>query len=49
VVIIVGVNSDTDALFIDDPLTTAAPTPTTCTAYLGRLAQTLTDNPLFVY
>jgi hypothetical protein len=49
VVILVGVNTETDALTLDDPLTATAPTVTTVAGYLGTLIQSLTDNPLFVY
>jgi hypothetical protein len=48
VVIIVGINTDTGTLHIDDPLDFTAPTTRLLNTYLGRLTQTLTDNPLFV-
>ena len=48
VVIIVGINTDTRTLHIDDPLDATAPTTRIMNTYLGRLTQTLTDNPLFV-
>jgi len=49
VVIIVGVDTDNDMLFIDDPLDVSAPATKDYTTYMGQLMQTLTDNPLFVY
>jgi hypothetical protein len=48
VVIIVGIDTDTDTLYIDDPLDGSAPTPKSFNTYMGQLTQTLTDNPLFV-
>ena len=48
VVIIVGINTDTDTLYIDDPLDVSAPATKTFNTYMGQLTQTLTDNPLFV-
>lgn len=48
-VVITGVNTDTDTLFIDDPGEASAPTSKNLTTYFGRLRQTMTDNPLFVY
>jgi hypothetical protein len=49
VVILVGVDTDSDLLYIDDPLDVSAPATKNYTTYMGQLMQTLTDNPLFVY
>ncbi len=48
VVIVVGIDTDAGTLFVDDPLTSVAPTAYPFDTYLGQLTQTLTDNPLFV-
>jgi hypothetical protein len=49
VVIIVGVDTDAGLLYIDDPLDVSAPAVKNINTYMSQLAQTLTDNPLFVY
>ncbi|NNE65030.1 MAG: hypothetical protein HKN33_00570 [Pyrinomonadaceae bacterium] len=49
VVIVTGINTDTDTLYVDDPLEAGAPVTKNMTTYFGNLRQTLWENPLFVY
>ena len=49
VVVITGINTDTNNLFIDDPLEQSAPVTRNINTYLAQLTQTLWENPLFVY
>jgi papain like cysteine protease AvrRpt2 len=49
VVIITGVNTDTNTVYIDDPLETLAPVSKNMNVYFGQLIQSLWENPLFVY
>ena len=49
VVIITGINSDTGTLYVDDPLEVSAPVTKDINTYFAQLAQTLWENPLFVY
>ena len=48
-VVVTGINTGSDTLYIDDPGERTAPVTKNMTTYFGRLRQTLTDNPLFVY
>ena len=49
VVVLTGVNTDSGNLSIDDPLEASAPVTRQIVTYMSRLAQTLWENPLFVY
>jgi len=49
VVVLIGVNTDTSKLYIDDPLELNAPTEKDINTYFGTLTQRLWENPLFVY
>lgn len=49
VVIITGMNTDTNTIYIDDPLEQTAPVGKDINTYFSQLTQTLWDNPLFVY
>lgn len=48
VVVITGINTDTETLYIDDPLDQSAPTSKDFNTYMSQLTQTLWENPLFV-
>lgn len=49
VVVVTGINTDSDTLYVDDPLEASAPVTKTMSAYFARLAQTIWETPLFVY
>lgn len=49
VVIITGINTDTNTVYIDDPLEQNAPVSKNTNTYFAQLTQTLWENPLFVY
>lgn len=49
VVVLTGINTDSDNLSVDDPLETAAPVSKVLNTYFGQLTQSLWENPLFVY
>lgn len=49
VVILTGINTDTNTVYVDDPLETLAPVTKNVNTYFSQLAQTLWENPLFVY
>ena len=49
VVVVTGINTDTDTIYIDDPLDPSAPTGKNINTYFAQLTQTLWENPLFVY
>lgn len=49
VVIITGINTDTNTVYIDDPLEQSAPVSKNANTYFAQLTQTLWENPLFVY
>lgn len=49
VVILTGIDTDTDTLYVDDPLEPSAPVTKNINTYFAQLAQTLWENPLFVY
>lgn len=49
VVIVTGVNTDTNNLAIDDPLEASAPVTRNINTYFAQLTQSLWENPLFVY
>jgi len=49
VVVITGINTDSDTIYIDDPLDQSAPTAKNINTYFAQLTQTLWETPLFVY
>jgi hypothetical protein len=49
VVILTGIDTDTNTVYVDDPLEASAPVSKDVNTYFGQLAQTLWENPLFVY
>lgn len=49
VVILIGVNTDTKTLYVDDPLELNSVVAKDMYKYFSELSQTLWENPLFVY
>ena len=49
VVILTGVDTSSNTVYVDDPLENSAPVTKNINTYFGQLAQTLWENPLFVY
>ncbi len=49
VVVITGINTDSNTLYVDDPLEATAPVTKNMSSYFARLAQTIWETPLFVY
>lgn len=49
VVVLTGINTDADTLYVDDPLEHTAPVTKNMTTYFSQLTQSLWENPLFVY
>jgi hypothetical protein len=49
VVILIGVDTEKKILYVDDPLEPSAPVVKNIDQYFAELAQTLWENPLFIY